>query len=400
MTTAPGIGVTSFQRNQGSPRKGLWATLNGGKANPMLNPSLVQTGKAVFGGSIGDGTYTLTITDAITGVAVAISVVRASTPATNAALATEMAAAINASEDLNNVVNAEVDGSTAEQVNLTWLHAGRVYTVVATEDTTGTFVWTQTQAAGGSARNLARFVRYGAAIEGHKVAADLAATSLAADVVGFVLRPRAEIANQGSTLASDEDQWPVGSVLDGAYEGKVTCENAGDVAAADNGLVYVVRDTTGGDSLGEARATPDGVQHVVDVDPTEVNDTRYQIQVSLIDESTGETVTVANAEFLGDSAATATEISTAYKADLDTLPIVTTFGATVALAGTGDDKTAQITAPLGYRLIVDSIGDGANTIADSVAFAMYTIKLPRHAAHWDEAVAAGGTGRVALRLPA
>jgi hypothetical protein len=60
----------------------------------------------------------------------------------------------------------------------------------------------------------------------------------------------------------------------------------------------------------------------------------------------------------------------------------------VALAGASDDKTCAITAPLGYRLVVDSIGDGANTISDTAAFAMYTIKLPKSVAKFEESGAA------------
>ena len=98
-----------------------------GKARPRANPVVAQLSTLLFGGTATDGDYVAAF-ELPDGTELTATVTRASAvPATNADLATAMAAAINGDDAWANVATAEVDGVTPEQVNLTFLHAAIVY---------------------------------------------------------------------------------------------------------------------------------------------------------------------------------------------------------------------------------------------------------------------------------
>lgn len=391
MTIANGRGITSYPRFQqtrieGGPTRarGLRAVL--GCANPIL----VQLHKILIGGTASDGNYVTTIVDDQTGETWVVTTVRATTPSSNADIAAQHAADINALQGLNGVVNAVINGTTAEQVDLTFLHPGITYTVTCTETTaTGTITPTKLQTAGGANRKLARAVRSSSFLSGQHVIADLATTSLAADVIGMTLRPQAAGPhNLGSVLAADVDQWISPQAVDVIEEGYAAAKNVSSVAAVARAPVYVVRATTGGDELGQFRSDAEGVAHVVEAAPTAANSTDYVLEIELVDESTGKVVGSHTAFYTSDASATDAEIVDGLIADIDLSELVLSLGVTTA--NVSDDL--EITAPLGYRLNVVNTGTGTLAVADVTAFAMYTIRMD--AWKWQEPVAASGVGEV------
>lgn len=393
-----GIGQTSYSRNQGTQRKGRPATITPPETFSAVNPILAQVGTVTIGGTASDGNYVLNILDVILGVTHTVTVVRATTPSSNANIATALAAAIAADGDLRNIVSVADDGAAV--LTLTFLHNGRVYTVTTSETTaTGTIVWAETQAPGGSALSVARFVRYGTEIGNQKAVQALATSSLAADVVAFLLTPQAEIANQGGILATDEDQYLAGDMVNGAYRGKVMAENVGG-AGSDGGFVFAVVSTAGGDELGEMRADADGIQQVVNVEPVEANDTYYQLSVRLIDEATGELVSETVSNVLSDASGTETEIQVLLKAHLDASELVTVHGVATGTDGAGDDISLRLTAPLGFRIDATTTGVGVITVTNATAGVAYTIRLPKAMARLDQDIAANETGRIYVNLPA
>ncbi len=391
-----GIGQTSYSRNQGEQRKGRPATMTPVEAFPALNPILAKLGNLLVGGSIADGNYDTTIVDDLTGVSTLVRTIRATTPTDNAALATQHAADINATAALRNVVSAVVDGSVAEQVNLTFLHAGRTYTVTTAVTGGGTMVFTETTAAGGSALNVARFVRYGSEIGGQKVVQDLVAASLAADVVAFLLTPLGEIANQRGTLATDQDQYVAGDMVNSGYRGKVMAENVGG-AGSDAGFVHVVVATAGGDEIGEMRADASGTAHVMEASPAAGNNLHYQLSIALIDLSTGLTVHSETIGVLSDASGTAAEVTDLAVLAVDASALVTQHGCTSS--NVSDD--IEIVAPIGFRLdVADGGGAGVFTVAEITPLVANTIRLPKAQARLDQDIAANATGRIYINLPA
>lgn len=390
-----GIGQTSYSRNQGTQRKGRPATITPPETFSAVNPILAQVGTVTIGGTASDGNYVLNILDVILGVTHTVTVVRATTPSSNANIATALAAAIAADGDLRNIVSVADD--LAAVLTLTFLHAGRVYTVTTSETTaTGTIVWAETQAPGGSALSVARFVRYGTEVGNQKAVQALTTTSLAADVVAYLLTPQAEIANQGGILATDEDQYLAGDMVNGAYRGKVMAENVGG-AGSDGGFVFVVVSTAGGDELGEMRADADGTAHVMEASPAAGNDLHYNLSIALIDLSTGETVHSETIGVLSDGSGTAAEVTDAAVIKVDASALVTQHGCTSA--NVSDD--IEITAPIGFRLdVADGGGAGVFTVAQITALVQNTIRLPKAQARLDQDIAANATGRIYVNLPA
>lgn len=394
MGIAPGLGQISYSRNQGEQRKGRPATMTPVEAFAAANPILATLGNLLVGGSIADGNYDTTVVDTATGETFLVRTIRATTPTANADLAAQHAIDLNA--QLGSILTATVNGTTAEQVDLVFLHAGRVYTVTTAVTGGGTMVFTEDQAPGGSALNIARFVRYGTEIDGDRVVQDLVSSSLSADVIAFLLTPLAEITNQASPLAADEDQYLAGEAVNAGYRGKAMAENVGG-AGSNGGFVFVVVDTAGGDEIGEMRADADGTAHVVEASPAAGNDLHYQLSISLISLSTGLTVHSETFGFLSDASGTAAEVADGMVLAVDASALVTQHGCTSA--NVGDDL--EVTAPVGFRLdIADGGGAGIFTVAEITPLVANTIRLPKVAARLDQDIAAGATGRIYINLPA
>ena len=162
--------------------------------------------------------------------------------------------------------NVATATNVAGVITVVYLHAGIDYPEVGAVVQGGASITVaNTTVAGGANFPVARFAiaagvlddprRRGLALPGNASTAD--------DMIGITERPHGKIENSRSTLSTAVEQWPIGESVDVVYEGPIEMVNNGTVAALAGGLVHVVRNTAGGDVLGEARSDADGGNTVV-----------------------------------------------------------------------------------------------------------------------------------------
>lgn len=225
-------------------------------ARSMSNPILAEITDVVYD-TAGDGVYSFVITDP-RGIEHTVTFTRGSGE-TLTQIIDELVDFANGLASLNGVVVASnVSGTT---VRLTFEHPGISYVVDQEAAAAGTVTVTETQAAGGTAQEIARFVDRGAADAGGLPSiADLTGSSDEDTIAGIVLRPIGQFPGIEGNVAQDPDTAdvvPAGRIASVAYEGDVWMRNVGG-AAAPGGAVHVVRNTAGGQSLGQARGDADG----------------------------------------------------------------------------------------------------------------------------------------------
>lgn len=260
MRNEQGFLATDYQGLK-KPREGTAGSLES-RARPRANPVVAQTATALFGGTPTDGDYVIAF-ELPDGSELTATVTRAGgIPATNADLATEAIAVIAADDAWANVATAEVDGGTAEQVNLAFLHAAIAYPLgTSSAPAPGTLAQAITRAAGGSPIPVGRFL---IAVDNPQDPSIPAqglplTTSVAADIVGVSARPPGQLTNSVSTDPDAIESYQEGDMISSGYSGPWQFRNRGAVAAVPNVTpVYAVVNPAGGLQPGEASTDTNG----------------------------------------------------------------------------------------------------------------------------------------------
>lgn len=384
-------GVTGYRRTMVQRLEGAPAEFETPLTQPYRNPLAAQAN------NIAIGTYD-TDTDAVgveitlpNGDVITHTITRAAgVPADATAAAVALAAAIEADDDLSEVVDAT---SSTTNVVLAFRHENIVYPIEATASAGTTATLTETQAPGGDPFPFARFVAAGTVLDGIPAIAELGTDADEYDVVGITLRPIGQFANAGSALATAVDGIEAGCMGDVAFQGAVTMRNVGSVASTINGVVHVVINDAGDDEVGQARADSDtgGTEQVITVTPTAgQNSVTVALQISLL---TGPNAGYsANLIYETDADMTATEVADAFRTDIAANTILTanlTSSGTATLILTADDP--EITFDV-------EVVEGLFTIADTTAAVPYTIPLSRSRARWAEVVAPGELGTIRIDM--
>jgi hypothetical protein len=146
----------------------------------FINPLSMQVSTLTVGGTATDGNYVFTATNP-DGIAASVTVLRATTPATNTDLATAIKNAINASSSFIGIASAT---SAAAVVTVTFKRP-LVYTLTTSAPAPGTLVAANTTAAGGSYIAVGRFVKKGT---GDRDLTPVVTGTTIAQIVGVALR--------------------------------------------------------------------------------------------------------------------------------------------------------------------------------------------------------------------
>lgn len=408
-----GRGIT--RASMGSGRQDAYREgqpVGNGRDIPYANPSLPQidtitlTAAADVSDEIVEGqVWTITLTsDDFGDVVTTTYEVTAddNTAGTDGAgleyMAGQLVDAINANVDMQNVAVAT---NVLGVITLTYLHAGQAWTMTAScapaaAETTLVSTEATSQTAGGTTIPMARFVTYGTPVPGgpggpgRRGSLPTAATQT---IAGITLADWSQV--RPYTLGtSATNAYAVGSIMSVREEGEVAMVNQGGSAAVAGDDVYCVISTTGGDSLGQARSTPDGTADVWTLTPTEANTAVFGITIHFPAWNGESARTFVVPPVTSDGDATATEIVTLLAASIATvaeLPSLITTSGTATLIITGDDLGRPFT-------VYDSAEAGDFTsITHTTTAAAYTVKVP--GARWTIPTAVGATGRVFVRHP-
>ena len=381
------LGLTGFARRltsqiAGQPHGDV-------KARPFRNPLLPQIDSVTITGFGADADAVSVLVTLPDGTVTTETTTRAAAvPVDDEAAAAALVVLINARAALRGHVVAT---NALGVLTMTYQHANVAYTT-ATAVVAAVATVASVQTPGGSSLVLGRFVKRGTAVGGAPAVTVPASTDTQDLLAGVILRPVAQFANAESALASANDVVPAGQMCDVAHDGEVSMLNTGSVAAAAGGVVHVVRAVTGGDEVGEARASASGVLQVATVTPGAAqNSVTVAIRVRI--ETGASTGYSAVLLYQTDGSMTATEVCDAFRTDLNLdavlAPLLADTGtATLILTSTDIDTTFSI-----------DVVEGAFTVDEAtVAAARYTIPLPQSRAYWAEAAAAGAVGRVMLRM--
>lgn len=256
MGIANGLGRTSFQRLQDKGVEGAPASVRGIVGRPVLNPLLAQISNLLVGGTETNGIYSFTVTDLQSGEVVTTVEFDRQAGETNNQIADELRDAANADPALNNVLDA---AGTSPNVQLDFQHAGLQYSISTVAPGGASLTPSVIQAAGGTVQDFGRFVSSGPnGVNKTPVIVPLDAADVDQDIHGVIMRPLGQFTNQGSELGADVDAVPVGRMATLATEDEIYMVNRGTVTANPGGQVHVVRNTAGGQELGQARADADG----------------------------------------------------------------------------------------------------------------------------------------------
>ena len=183
-------------------------------AMSYLNPSLAQISTLTVGGTASDGDYVTTLTPSDGGAAFSITVTRSTTPATNANLATAIAAAFAASSDALGVVTASPASAV---VTLTFLRPGITYTITTSAPGSGTLVAATTQATGGGYVRVGKFVARNASYD--RRLTPITTSTTIATVVGVAERT-GQILN-GASLGFTYDAYRPGDEVSVVRGGRI-----------------------------------------------------------------------------------------------------------------------------------------------------------------------------------
>lgn len=307
-------------------------------------------------------------------------------------MAGQLAAAMEANTELDNIVDAAASGAV---ITVTWKHpdAG-VWTIAAVcapavAETVLLATAATSQTAGGTTLPMARFVTLGTPAPegpggpGRRASLPSASTDT---IMGVALRDFSQV-RPFDTAAGSANAWSIGSIVSVREGGEVAMTNVSSTAAVAGGPVYAVVSTTGGDALGEARADQDGVADVWTITPNAVNDAVYGLSIHFPEWNGQSARTFVVPPVTADGSATATEIVTALTASIATvaeLPSLLTTSGTTTLILTGADLGRPFT-------VYDSAeaGDYAS-ITNTTPAVPYTVRVP--GARWTAPVAAGAIG--------
>lgn len=385
-------------------RSGFRATITGKRAGLPLGENRVSPGRmallaklvgitiAGFGADTDAVTVSITLPD---GTVVAETTTRAaSVPVDDAAAAAALAVLINARAALRGVV---VASSLAAVLSLAFVHPNIDYPV-ATTVVGCTATVAVTQAAGGSAMAVARFVKRGAVVpsaipgQGAPAIAPLVASDVAASIWG-VLCSRHMAVQAESALANAAEVIPLGETGDVLWEGIVPMRNAGGGTASAGGQVHAVVATTGGNEIGEARAASDGVTaEVWTVTPT-ASESDFAVEV-VWTQTTGEIQRTILQSANPDGSASATEIANGFRTSLTEVQV---DGRLTGFAGSGT-ATFILTGPAGQSFTVDSIGEGAAATVETTPSVPYTVPISLSRAQWIDETPEGAVGDVMVRM--
>jgi hypothetical protein len=296
-------------------------------------------------------------------------------------MATQLAAALEANPELDNIVSATASGAV---ITLTWLHANAgEWTVSATcTPAAAEAVLTDTvatsQDAGGSNLPMGRFVQYGTphndAFEGPPRASLLSsATSV---IAGIALRDMTKV-RPFDTSTTAVNAYVPGDAVGVRQTGEVAMVNRGSAAAVAGGPVYAVISTSGGQALGQARSDAAGTADVWTLTPSAANDAVYGITVTF-PAWNGESAQVyVVPPVTADGSATAAEIVALLAASIATvsaLAALVTVSGTNTLILTGND--------LGRPFVVSDSAEAGDftSITHTTTAAAYTRLIP--GAYW------------------
>lgn len=390
---ANGLGLTAFRTSM----PGLIAgTPQGeGRDYPYRCALLPQNNTVtigVFGADADSVTISITLPS---GVVVPVTVTRASAvPVDDTAAAAALVLAINAAGSLRGHV---VASSAAAVITLTFQHPNVVYGV-ATSVVAATATVAQTQAPGGTAIPVGRFVQRGTVVgqpppsRGAPALAALTALTTAAQISGVTMR-RNMLPNGESALASADDVVPIGKMADVRSEGPIAMLNSGGGTAQAGGQVHVVISEAGGDSIGEARASAAGATaEVWTMTPTAAElDFLLEVEWTQPDGTVQRTPLVSTGP---DGSASQTEISDGFRTSLAQAQA---DGRLTGFVGSGT-STFILTGPTGQSFVVTNVGEGAVAAVETTPAVPYTVPLPLTRAVWVDEVPEGSVGIVMLRL--
>jgi hypothetical protein len=199
-----------------------------------VNPMLPQVGTLTVGGTATDGTYSVTITPPDGAAAVTISIVRATTPATNADIALALSNAINASNALLGIVSS----SNASAVNtLTFRRSGVTYAVTTAAPAPGTHVWALTQTAGGSYAHVGRWARKSTATGADRILTPIIDGTTIAQMVGIVERTFSCI--DGTFYGQNGEVYPAGSDVPIMRAGRIPMIAYEAMTPADTPFIWI-----------------------------------------------------------------------------------------------------------------------------------------------------------------
>lgn len=178
----------------------------------------------------------------------------------------------NTGETLQETVDELVAASAGVYLfNLVEVSNNALVVTLAFQDPDGEFEVTPTQPggitavvattnAGGTVIPFGRFLVLDSSIEDGVALPN--SGSVSGDIRCVSGRSLSQI-NQGSTDIDDVDAYQPGSLIANSADGLVAMKNVGSVDAARGGVVHCVKDTAGGQELGQARSDADGGNTVV-----------------------------------------------------------------------------------------------------------------------------------------
>lgn len=257
MTIADNIGRASFSFRHQVLVEGMPAESPAPIGRPFVNPVRREIWTLTFGGTATDGTYSATILGD-DGTKIPITVVRAAgTPATNTDLAAQWVT--NLLDDPKHKGTVLTASDAAGVATVRFKHP-RAYSIGAlSAPAPGTLAADETLSWEGTPIPVGRFVKIGSAED--QAAVLLLEDADAAEVIaGVSLRPHTGLARpraiDGPT-ASGLPEYPAGEMMTPVFKCVFAARNYGSIAATANGVVYVVRNSAGGQGRGVPRADAD-----------------------------------------------------------------------------------------------------------------------------------------------
>ena len=254
MTIINQIGVTSYPVSPANWIEGQ-VLRSGPVGHPYVLPLRRQVVRIAFGGTASDGDYVTTITHA-DGTSITVTTTRSTTPATNANLATQHALDVMAATGRKGVIKSAAVASSTN-VDITFKHAGRTYTVECTAPGSGTLTATETVAAAGETIKMGRAITR-ATLDNIASVRNMASADAAAAVHGFAGRMHSGAVRPFNPTFDDAPQYVAGDCVTLLEDCEIVVVNVSDTAATIGSAPFIVVNAAGGDEVGQVRATDDG----------------------------------------------------------------------------------------------------------------------------------------------
>ncbi len=396
MSIANGIGITSYRGDQPKALEGSPGSFEPPLVEPVAVPQLPQRSRVAIGGTPADGNYSTTVRGP-DGIEHTVTTVRATTPATNANLATQHRLDLLAAAALSNIVD-DVAVTSSTNVDITFKHAGTAYEVTTSPPSGATMAVSQLQAPAGTDIPVGRFMVYGAELSDAPSSAYSPATvqlpsgtTDEADIVGITLRPLGAITRTGSTDPDTADMFEAPGMADLAFDGFVNMRNVG-AAAQRRGRVYCVVSTAGGDELGQASGGnlggDQGVAQVATLTPgAGQNSVEVSVQIRILTgDHAGESIVLSA---LADGSMTATEVCDAWRTQLNADAVMSAL-----LVDSGTSTCVLTAADPSITFDVNNVQGTVTIDLATTAGATYALPLSKSRCWWDEPTAHGEIGRV------